>query len=82
MLTFTTSFAAVLRQQIDESTHEMVYMLTQKMGTIFNPLIQNATQTNQQLAAQMARITNLFGAPKVQVRHVPQPQPTRLVENQ
>lgn len=37
------------------------------MGTIFNLLIQNTTQSNQQLAAQMTQITNFFGAPQVQI---------------
>lgn len=41
--TFTTNYVAVLRQQMDESNHDMVHMLAQHMGTIFNPLIQNNT---------------------------------------
>lgn len=53
MLNFTINSAAVLRWQMDESNHEMVHMLSQKMGTIFNPLIQNTTQTNQHMVAQM-----------------------------
>lgn len=47
----TNNFAAVIRQQMDESNHEMVQMLANQIGTIFNPLIQNTTQTNQQMAA-------------------------------
>lgn len=31
------------------------------MATIFNPLIQNTTQTNQQLAAQVTRLADFFG---------------------
>lgn len=34
------------------------------MGTIFNPLIQNTTQTNQQMAMQMTRIADFFGVPQ------------------
>ena len=37
------------------------------MGAVFNPLIQNTTQTNQLLAAQMTRIADFFGVP--QTRH-------------
>ncbi|XP_058725914.1 uncharacterized protein LOC131597222 [Vicia villosa] len=54
---------------MDKSNHEMVGVLAQQMSTIFNPLIQNATQknlqnvqANQQMAAQMGRISNFFGA--------------------
>lgn len=53
-----------LRKQMDESNHEMVHMLAQQMGTIFNTLIQNTTQTNQQMATQMTRIAYLFKVPQ------------------
>ena len=53
--TFTSSSVAVMRQQMDESNHEMVHMLTQQMGTILRPLIQDSTQSYQQLATQMTR---------------------------
>lgn len=36
---FTNNYLAVIRQQMDKSNHEMVNMLTQHMGAIFNPLI-------------------------------------------
>ena len=63
---------------MDESNHDMVQMLAQTMGTIFNPLIQNTTQSNQQLAAQMTRIADFFGVPQ------PPRQPQRewIRENQ
>lgn len=64
MPNFTTNSAAVLRQQTDESNHEIVHILAQKIGIIFNPLIQNTTQRNQQMAAQMTRIVDLFGVPQ------------------
>jgi len=63
----TNNYAQVIRQQMDESNHDMVQMLTQQMGAVFNPLIQNTTQTNQVLAAQMTRIADFFGVP--QTRH-------------
>lgn len=67
--TFTSSSVAIMRQQMDESNHKMVHMLTQQIGTVLRPLIQNSTQSYQQLATQMTRIGNFLGAPRVQVRH-------------
>jgi len=32
----------LFRQQMDETNHEMVNLLTQQIGTVFNPLIYNA----------------------------------------
>ena len=63
-----------LRQQMDESNHDMVNMLTQQIGTVFNPLIQNTNQSYQLLANQMGRIADFFGAPQVPHQQVPQIQ--------
>ncbi|WJX39866.1 hypothetical protein P8452_27373 [Trifolium repens] len=63
-----------LRQQMDESNHDMVNMLTQQIGTVFNPLIQNTNQSYQLLANQMGRIADFFGAPQVPNQQVPQIQ--------
>lgn len=41
MTTLTTNLVMAMRQQMDESNHDMINTLTQQMGTIFNPLIQN-----------------------------------------
>lgn len=41
--TFTSSSVAVMRWQMDESNHEMIHMLTQQMGTILRPIIQDST---------------------------------------
>jgi hypothetical protein len=57
-----------LRQQIDESNHEMVNLLTHQIGTVFNPLIQNTNDSYQMLAYQMGRIAEFFGT-------LPQTQP-------
>lgn len=75
VLTFMSSFVAVMRQQMDESNHEMVHMQTQQMGTILRPLIQDPTQSYQQLETQMTRIRDFFGAPRVSVRQNPMPPP-------
>src|SRR4051812_39992536 len=52
-----------IRQQIDESNHEIVNALTQQMGTLFTPMINNTNQSHEILAGQMARIADFFGAP-------------------
>jgi len=49
-----------LNQQMEESNHEMVNLLTQKIGTVYNPLIQNTNQSYQALATQMGRIAYFF----------------------
>lgn len=60
----------------------MVNTLTQQIGTIFNPLIQNTNQSYQQLATQMNWIADFFGAPQAQVWPVVQPQVVRQVRNE
>jgi hypothetical protein len=52
-----------LRQQMDDSNHELVNMLTNQMGTIFNPVIQESAETNRQVANQLTRLCNFLGAP-------------------
>jgi hypothetical protein len=41
----TNTSMASLRQQMDESNHEMVNMLTTQIDTVFNPLIQNTNES-------------------------------------
>lgn len=79
MLIFTTSYVMATRQQMDESNHDMVNTLTRKMGTMFNPLIQNMNQSYQQLATQMNQIADFFGAPQAQVQPIVQPQVARPI---
>jgi hypothetical protein len=50
----------LIRQQMDESNHEMVNLLTQEIGTMCDPLIQNTNQGYQTLATQMGRIIDFF----------------------
>jgi len=50
----------LLRQQMDESNHEMVNLLTQKIGTVFNPLIRDTNRSYQALTTLMGRIADLF----------------------
>ncbi|WJX24020.1 hypothetical protein P8452_13183 [Trifolium repens] len=70
----TNNALNALRQQMDESNHDMVNMLTQQIGTVFNPLIQNTNQSYQLLANQMGRIADFFGAPQAPNQQVPQIQ--------
>ncbi|KAK2456608.1 hypothetical protein QL285_003958 [Trifolium repens] len=70
----TNAALNALRQQMDESNHDMVNMLTQQIGTVFNPLIQNTNQSYQLLANQMGRIADFFGAPQIPNQQVPQIQ--------
>jgi hypothetical protein len=52
-----------LRQQMDESNHDMVNALTQQIGTVFNPVLQTANDNYLLLANQMGRMADFFGAP-------------------
>jgi len=56
----TTDSMNLLRQQMDESNHEMVNLLTQQIGTVFNPLIRDANRSYQALTTQMGRIADFF----------------------
>lgn len=82
MPTFTVNFVMAMRQQMDESNHDMVNTLIQQMGTIFNPLIRNTNQSCQQLTTQMNQIDDFFGTPSTQVRPIIQPQIVRLVQSE
>lgn len=46
-------------------------MLAQKIGIVFNPLIQNANNSYQMLTTQMGRIVDFFGAPPVLAQQIP-----------
>ena len=74
MPALTNTALMAMRQQMDDSNHDMVNMLTQQIGTMFNPLIQNTNQSYQVLATQMGRIADFFGAPQVPNQPVPQIQ--------
>ncbi|KAK2449663.1 hypothetical protein QL285_008835 [Trifolium repens] len=76
----TNNALNALRQQMDESNHDMVNMLTQQIGTVFNPLIQNTNQSYQLLANQMGRIADFFGAPQAPNQQVPQIQNVVLLQ--
>lgn len=77
MPNLTNNSAAVIRHQMDESNHDMVQMLAQTMGTILNPLIEDTTQSNQQMAAHMMRLANFSGVSQPPHR----PQREYMVEN-
>jgi hypothetical protein len=45
----TTYSMNLFKQQMDESNHEMVNLLTQQIGTMFNTLIRDTTRSYQAL---------------------------------
>jgi len=45
----TTNSMNLLRQQMDESNHKVVNLLTQKIGNVFNPLIRDTNWSYQAL---------------------------------
>ncbi|XP_027343100.1 uncharacterized protein LOC113855668 [Abrus precatorius] len=57
-----------MRQQMDESNHEMVNMLTHQMTAVFNLIMETTNTSYQILAEQMRRIADVFGAPQVLIR--------------
>lgn len=63
-----------MRQQMNESNHEMVKMLTHQTVTMFNPLIQKTNHSYQQLTQQMGRIADFFSALQVHVQQMPSNQ--------
>lgn len=69
-----------MRQQMDESNHELVNTQTQQMGIIFNHLVINTNQSYEALANKMDRIKDFFGAPHAQTRPMPQISDVRQVE--
>jgi len=76
----TNASLMALRQQMEDTNHEMVNMLTQQIGTLFNPLIQQTHNSYQTLTHQMGRIVDFFGAPHVRNRPVPQNQNLRPIQ--
>lgn len=65
---------------MDDSNHDMVNMLAQQSGIVFNPLIQNTNHNYQQLEHQMGRIVNFFGAPQTLIQPITHIQAVRVVK--
>ncbi|KEH16546.1 hypothetical protein MTR_0151s0020 [Medicago truncatula] len=68
----TNASLSALSQQMEETNHEMVNLVTQQVGTVINPLIQDTNNSYQALSLQMERIANFLGAPPVRITTVPQ----------
>ena len=68
----TTKSMMLFRQQINKSNHEMVNLLTQQIGTVFNPLIQNTNQGYYALTTQMGRIAYFFAPQQIVYQRIPQ----------
>ena len=54
--TLNNASLVALRQLMEDSNHEMVNMLTQQIGTVFNPLIRDTHNSYLTLSDQMWRI--------------------------
>jgi len=78
--TLTNASLMALRQQMEDTNHEMVNMLIQQIGKVFNPLIQQTHNSYQTLTNQMGWIADFFGTPPIQNRPVPQNQNQRPVQ--
>jgi len=57
---------------MEETNQEMVNMVTQQIGTVINPLIQDSNKSYQALSVQMERMADFFGAPAA--RNAPAPR--------
>lgn len=76
----TNASLMALRHQIEDCNHEMVNMLTQQIGTVFNPLIQETDNSYLTLSDKMGRIADFFDASLVCNTLMPQNQNLRHVE--
>jgi len=65
---------------MEDNNHEIVNMLTQKIGTAFNPLIRDTHNSYLLLSDQMGPIVNSFGALPRRNVQIPQFQNHRPVE--
>jgi len=59
----TNASLNALRQQMEETNHEMVNLVTQQVGAVINPLIRDTNKSYQAMSVQMERMADLFGAP-------------------
>jgi len=78
--TLTNASLMPLKQQMKDRNPEMLNMLTQQIGTVFNPLIQQSHSCYQTLNDQLGRIADFFGAPPTQHRPMLQNQNQRPVQ--
>ena len=62
---FTNASLNALRQQMEETNHEMVSLVTQQVGAVINALIRDTNNSYQVLSVQMERIADFIGAPAV-----------------
>ncbi|KEH15865.1 hypothetical protein MTR_0480s0030 [Medicago truncatula] len=77
----TTASLNALKQQMEETNHEMVNLVTQQVGMMINPLTRDTNNNYQVLSLQMERITSFLGAPPVRSTPVPQNVNVRQREN-
>ena len=56
---YTNESLATFRQQLEESHHELVNMLTHQMATVITPIIESNNTRYEQLARQVNRIASI-----------------------
>ncbi|KEH19703.1 hypothetical protein MTR_8g466990 [Medicago truncatula] len=78
--TLTNASLVALRQQMEDCNHEMVNMLTQEIGTMFNPLIRDTHNNYLALPDQIGRIADFSGSHPRRNVQIPQVQNPRSVE--
>lgn len=71
----TNNSPLAVRQQMDDNNHDMVNMITQQIGTMFNPLIKNTNHNYKQLAHQM--VSPIQPVPNSQVQQQVAPPTSR-----
>lgn len=76
-----------MRHLMDKRNHDIVHIITNKIGNMFNPFLENTIRSYQQLTHQMGKIADLLGAPSMLQTLVPNilqgvnPLENRIVEN-
>ena len=58
-LSYTNESLATFRQQLEESHHELVNMLTHQMAIVITPLLESNNIRYEYLAQQISRIASI-----------------------
>jgi len=66
---------------MEETNHEMVNMVTQQIGAVINPLIQDSNRSYQALSVQMEQMADFFGAPAARSVRTPRNLSAGLTES-
>lgn len=61
VLYLTNNFLQVMIHLMDESNHNMIHTITQHIGNVFTPLLENTTRSYRQLTHQMVGLLIFWG---------------------